>query len=208
MFRLLNAQFPQTPNIKQSIEDQSVLDRSMLYFDKEGYELNDLEQAYYKHNSVPINRILNHACCQETWIESAIEPQEGPYFDHCMIVTRWDYQEAAREQLERLSAQRPSLNKLLKIKPKWGIDLSMEYQWPNGDVTEVFHIEMDRHSISEINEWKQRVEELVFSRDWTDVAKSMLDHKSEWEYLNSDEQSDWRCRYIGLPRAYDNFKVL
>lgn len=208
MFTLLKAQFCQDPHIIKTIDDQIVMECSMMYFDKEGYELNELEQAYYQHNSVYTSRILNHICCQQEWFTADPEPQSGPYFDHCMILTRWDYQGAAREQLQKLAAKRPSLNKLLKIKPKWGIDLAMEYQWPNGDVTEVFHIEMDRHTVEEITEWKQRVEELIKSQDWEDIARSMLAHKNEWEHMNSDEQSDWRCRYVGLPRAYDNYKVL
>lgn len=208
MFELAKSQFNPHPHITLPINDQLVLETSMIYFDKEGYELNLLEQLYYRANTVHIGRTLYHTCCQQDWYVSNPEPKQGPYFDHCMILTRWDYQDAAKEQLGKLSRKRPSLNKLLKIKPKWGIDLAMEYQWPDGDVTEIFHIEMDRHSVDDILEWKHRVENIIENNDWHDVAKGMLSRKSEWEHMNSDEQSDWRCHYIGLPRAYDNYKVL
>lgn len=208
MFKITKTQFNKTPHINSVINDDVVLTSSMQYFDKEGYELNQLEQAYYKINTVHTSKILNHICCQQEWILSEIEPKYGAYFDHCMILTRWDYQEAAREQLIKFSAKRPSLNKLLKIKPKYGLDLAMEFQWENGDITEIFHIELDRHDLPDILEWKQRIEKLVLDTDWKDVAKRIEDKKDEWQDMNSDDQSDWRCRFIGLPRAYDNFKVL
>lgn len=208
MFKIAKTQFNKTPHITLPINNDAVLSTPMLYFDKEGYELNQLEQAYYKINTVHTSRILNHICCQQEWILSQVEPRVGAYFDHCMILTRWDYQEEAREQLEKLSQKRPSLNKLLKIKPKYGLDLAMEFQWENGNITEIFHIELDRHNLSDILEWKSKIEKLVSDTDWRDVAQKMESKKPEWENLNSDDQSDWRCRFIGLPRAYDNFKVL
>ena len=100
------------------------------------------------------------------------------------------------------------LNKLLKIRPKYGVDVSMEYQWPDGDITEIFHIEIDRYNLDEILEWKHKLENIVLNTDWADAMNSIMLRKSEWELMNADDQSDWRCQFLGLPRAYDTIKVL
>lgn len=208
MFKVTENNFDTEPHIVAPISLDYLFSKSMQYFDKEGYELNELEQEYYQINQVELNRILNHVCCQKEWITSNPEPKQGPYFDHCMILTRWDYQEVAREQLIEAARIRPSLNKLLKIKPKWGIDLSLEYQWEDGNITEIFHIEVDKHSLNAIIALKEQVESIIFSKDWHDVAVTMEKYRDNWVHLNSDDQSDWRCRFLGLPRAYDNLKIL
>lgn len=208
MFVLSKAQYNSDPTLRHPISDESALSIDMKYFDKEGFELNLIEQAYYRVNGIHMGRTLYHTCSQQDWILGPTEPKAGAYFDHCMILTRYDYGYEARNQLERLVHKRPVLNKLLKIKAKYGIDVSMEYQWPDGDITEIFHIEMDRYSKDEMLEWKYKIETLILNTDWRDVMNNIMNRKSEWEHMNSDDQSDWRCQFIGLPRAYDTIKVL
>lgn len=209
-FAVTDASFVREPHLVTALPcEYSILTTSMNYFDKEGYELNLLERRFYQENKVKLGNHLYHVCAQEDWIVGTNEPTKvGPFLDHSMIVTRWDYQESAREQLERHKSQRPVLNKLLNISPKWGIDLSMDYLWPSGEIMEIFHIEMDRHSVEEISIWKERVENIIKNNDWNDIAQKIFLRKNEWSMLNSDDQSDWKCQFIGLPRAYDNFKVL
>ena len=208
MFTLAKSQFHKDPQLRHTISNESLLSIDMKYFDKEGFELNAVEQAYYRINGVHIGKHLHHTACQADWILGPTEPRAGAYFDHAMILTRWDYQGAARDQLEIAAQKRPQLNKLLKIKPKWGIDIAMEYQWPDGDITELFHIEIDKDNLDEIHEWKKKIEDIVLNTDWTKTAQGIMDRKSEWLDMNADDQSDWLCRFVGLPRAYDTIKVL
>jgi uncharacterized protein YpuA (DUF1002 family) len=84
----------------------------------------------------------------------------------------------------------------------------MEYQWPDGDITELFHIEIDKDNLDEIHKWKKKIEDIVLNTDWTKTAQGIMDRKSEWLDMNADDQSDWLCRFVGLPRAYDTIKVL
>ena len=180
----------------------------MAYFDKEGYEVNKLELKYYRQNHVPLGNHLLHTCCQIDWIVSDTEPKQGPFFDHCMLVMRWDYQGAAREQIERHVKERPVLNKLLKVRPKWGIDASLDYMYEDGEIMEMFHIEADRNDVDAVNELKSEVEELLLNTDWDDAAKVIRRRENEWRHLNADDQGDWKCQFFGLERSYDNIKVL
>jgi hypothetical protein len=189
-------------------DDAEVLKTDMSYFDKEGYEVNKLELKYYRQNHVPLGNHLLHTCCQIDWIVSDLEPKHGPFFDHCMLVMRWDYQGAAREQIARYVKDRPVLNKLLKVKPKWGIDSSLDYMYKDGEIMEMFHIEADRNDVDAINELKAEVEKLLLNTDWDDAAQAIRKREDEWRHLNADDQGDWKCRYFGLERSYDNIKVL
>jgi len=150
MFVLTKNIFNQNLHLTDTVDEYSVKSMSMAYFDKEGYALNHLEEKYHRINNVKINYFLHVPAIQREWYISNPEPKSGAYFDHCMLLERWDYQQEAREQIEKNLKRRPILKKLLKIKPKWGIDLAMEYLWENGDITEIFHIEIDRYSLDEI----------------------------------------------------------
>lgn len=204
-----NNEFMMYPHITLPLVDESkVLETDMRYFDKEGYEINSLEKLYYAQNDVPLGRHLHHTCCQLDWMVSAEEPKKGPFFDHCMILMRWDYQGCAREQIAKNAKDRPVLNKLLKIRAKWGVDASLDYMYEDGEIMEMFHIETDRYSVEEINEVKQRVEDLLLNTDWDDAAKIIRKREDEWRHLNADDQGDWKCQFFGLERSYDNLKVL
>jgi hypothetical protein len=206
---LTKNQFIENPHITVPLAwDLELLTTNMSYFDKEGYELNSLELKYYNRNHVPLGRHLLHTCCQFDWVVSEKEPTKGPFFDHCMMMMRWDYRDQAREQIASLVKERPVLAKLLKIKPKWGIDASLDYIYEDGEILEMFHIEADRSVLESINQLKSKVERLLFNTDWDDAAEIISSRESEWRGLNADDQGDWKCRFFGLERSYDNLKVL
>ena len=50
-------------------------------------------------------------------------------------------------------------------------------------------------------------EELIESTDWESGAKDVIKKIDEWYNLSSDDQSDWKAKYFGWHRAFDNKKV-
>ena len=187
--------------------DEEVLAWSMKYFDKDGFEINILEQAFYKHSNIDISQEhLFHIANHVDWIIDEEKSKFGCVVDHSMISTRWAFAGEAREQLIRLSEQKPELNKLLAIRPKWGIDFSLDYVYKGGCM-ELFHIEADYWTYQEAQEGKQKAEELILTTDWEDQAETVLAKKNEWIELNADDQADWKAQYFGWDRAFDNFKV-
>lgn len=187
--------------------DEEVLAWSMKYFDKDGFEINILEQAFYKHSKIDISQEhLFHIANHVDWIIDEEKSTFGCVVDHSMISTRWAFTGEAREQLIRLSEQKPELNKLLAIRPKWGIDFSLDYVYKGGCM-ELFHIEADYWTYKEAQEGKQKAEELILTTDWEDQAETVLAKKNEWIQLNADDQADWKAQYFGWERAFDNFKV-
>ena len=54
---------------------------------------------------------------------------------------------------------------------------------------------------------KAKAEELIEKTDWESGAKDVIKRIDEWYNLSSDDQSDWKAKYFGWHRAFDNKKV-
>jgi hypothetical protein len=177
-------------------------------FDKDGYEVpTPLEHLHYEAQGVDLNReIQYHIAPVQPWYVDETESEQGLVLDHCMLLTRWAFAGVAREQIKEIAQTRPILNKLLGIRPKWGIDFSLD--WIDHDICmEVIHIEQDFYSIEEANAAKQRLEYIIENTDWAQGARDLIRRKHEWQDLSSDDHSDYKAQYFGWHRAFDNKKV-
>ena len=204
----INTQYNPDLYLNTPVYDEDVLGTTMQFFDKDGYELNDTECLYYMANSVNIaEQHLNHTANHFGWFMDADDSQLGATLDHSILVQRWAYTEQAREQIQELSTAFPLLNKLLSIKPKWGFDISLDFVYTGG-ATELFHVEYDSTDYDTACEQRDRLADLINSVDWEHGGQQVMKRKSQWEHLCSDDQSDWKVKYFGWHRAFDNQKVL
>ena len=90
------------------------------------------------------------------------------------------------------------------MKPKWGIDISIDYVSPEA-VFEVFHYEWDSFNFCHIMEKKEEIEQFVIKQDWDDIAKKLWKKKNQWYDLDFFEQTQWRTDYFGLsPEKFKN----
>lgn len=177
-------------------------------FDKDGYEVpTPLEYLHYEAQNVELNREIQfHIAPASLWFYDQEESEQGLVLDHCMILTRWAFAGEARKQIFEVSQKRPILNKLLNIKPKWGIDFSLD--WISHDICiEVIHIEQDFYNIDDATSAKQNLESIIENTDWKQGAKDLIRDKNKWKDLGSDDQSDYKARHFGINRAFDNKKV-
>jgi hypothetical protein len=187
-------------------EEKDLLTRSMRYFDKDGFELTELEVLLHHYNGKKIANYLNHVTTGVDWLIQ--NNNESPVqVDHSMVHFRYFYDGEALDELNRLKYQRPELIKLTRIRPKWGIDIALDYVIPTMYV-ELLHFEYDTHSYDEILEVKDSIEQVIKSTDFEDAAISIWNRRDEWQHLCSDDQNDWRARYFGLTRCYYTQKVL
>lgn len=206
MFYVTNNTFIENISLHGPINTDILFNAPMEYFDKDGFELNQLEQAFYKINHVELNNHLHHTACQRDWIIQ--DPTTaGVHLDHSMLIMRYDYQGQAKHQLKYFAPFRPALNKLLFVRKKWGVDISIDWVDDN-NVFELLHLEVDSNSFEEIQRVKEQIENVVLSTNFEDAHKQILKRDKEWVHLPSDDQSDWKARFFGFSRAFETIKVI
>ncbi len=169
-------------------------------FDQNGYDLTPIEISYSKANGRKVidHREHRYALKQEWLVQHS--KVCGAVLNHCLLLERKGYAGSAREQLEYWAEGLPLLAKILKIRPKWGLDFSMDYVDKQFNSFEVLHWEWDSFDYDAVQERKLKYEQQFLNTDWDDAAKSILAKKDKWHHLDFFAQSDWKCNYFGIER--------
>lgn len=201
----------------------STVNGQMLYpgpeflslFEQNGYEMTEVEQWYAKEAKVSTQKhYSSQTCLKKEWMiqdvysyytgSTALNTTtdtgawEGAHLNHCLLFERRGFTGAALEQLKKFATKNTLLYKLIKMKPKWGFDFSMDYTDKEGNVLEVLHYEYDGFNYNEILEKQKKHEAIFLNIDWNNAAKELLKHKDTWGNMEFFEQSAWKCRYFGL----------
>jgi len=204
----LEPKFDTNPYLTNTIDNLKLENLRLDHFDKDGYEVPTvLERMFYEAAGIELNnQIQYHVAPVQEWYVDAEYSERFLILDHCMLLTRYALAGDARAQVERVEQQRPILNKLLGIRPKWGIDFSLDYI-DHGIALEVIHIEQDFDNVDEANDAKQRLETIIETTDWYQGVVDLTKCKHQWENLSSDDHSDFKAQFFGWARAFDNRKV-
>lgn len=175
------------------------------FFDQSGYALCTLEIMYAIANHSYINANREKQGIYKPWIllDNKIS---GVHINHSWLMDRKGYAGEALEQLESWCKDYPILYKIIKLKPKWGIDISFDYVDEKGNVMELFHYEWDSHILDEVLDTKEKIEKIIFDTDWDYFAKMKLKRKNEWVGLDFIAQSKWTTETLNLPP--ENFKIV
>ena len=167
-------------------------------FDQNGYDLTTLEQVYAsEHGYDCIYHRPSHIALKYEWFMQE-EKYEGAVINHCNLFERKGFAEDAKHQLELLTNSYPILYKIIKMRPKWGCDFSIDYCDREGNVFEILHWEWDSIYYHEHIDKKLKYEKLFLDIDWDDAGKQLLKKKDEWWHLGFFEQSDYKCKYFGV----------
>jgi len=170
-------------------------------FDQNGYHLTKAEQAFLSYNGYhPIER-RHEDCLRYDWL--VWDKRDGAHINHSDLFERKGFSDHAKEQLSAIAQTNPMLYKLVKMKPKWGIDISIDYVSEDA-VFEVFHYEWDSFEYDAVLDKKLEIENFVLKQDWDDIAKQLWKKKDEWYDLGFFDQTQWRTDYFGL--SPENFK--
>jgi hypothetical protein len=200
MFKRFDVTIVSNPVCSEPIYDVNAED--FKYFDKDGFELNQAEQKYYRMMKLPIHHpILNHICWQEHWFE--LENKNlNLILDHSMILHRCNYGGAAEHQLKKIKKDIPEAALLLDTTQKWGFDFALDAINSNGQIYEVLHVEYDHYDYDEFTKRMIYFDYQVRHIDWVDASKKILAHYDEWKYLKSFAQNDWKANFlVGWKRA-------
>ena len=176
---------------------------SVDLFDQNGYHLTKAEQAFLVRNGYePIER-RHEDCLRYDWF--VWDKRDGAHINHSDLFERKGFSSVALDQISHIAKEfNPMLWILVKMKPKWGIDLSIDYVSEDA-VFEVFHYEWDAFEYDLVMEKKEEIEQFVISKDWDDIALTLWKKKDEWYDLNFFDQTQWRTDYFGLsPEKFKN----
>lgn len=167
-------------------------------FDQNGYDLSYIEQLFAVQNQTHHESHRSHrVAIRKPWFKQNYK-KEGAVLNHALLFERKGYAGEALEQLKRWAKDQPAYHKMINIKPKWGLDFSMDYYDSDGNTFEVLHWEYDGFDYHEIQEKKLDVEDYLSEIDWDDAAKQLLKKKDEWYDLDFFKQSDYKCNYFGI----------
>mgnify|MGYP003306150584 FL=1 len=176
-------------------------------FDQNGYDLTRLEQLYAVANgeNTTKHRDGEHITLRKTRFTDD-SPDSGPHVNHAVMFERKGYSGDALRQLKAWAEIRPQFHKLVAMKPKWGLDFSIDYCDREGNVFELLHWEYDGFEYDEIADKKAKMEEFLLNQDWDERAIEMLKRKEEWHKLGFFEQSEWKTRFFGIDK--ERFKIV
>jgi len=176
-------------------------------FDQNGYDLTRLEQLYAVANSANTTKHRNseHITLRQQWFTDD-SPEFGPHINHAFMFERKGYTGEALEQLKAWAEYRPHFHKLIAMRPKWGLDFSIDYCDREGNVYELLHWEYDGFEYNEIADKKEKMEGFLLNQDWDEQAKTMLERKEEWHGLGFFEQSQWKTKFFGIDK--ERFKMV
>jgi hypothetical protein len=175
-------------------------------FDQNGFDLTVIEQHYANSNlkSAKDHREHRHAVKQDWFVQA---PQiEGCVLNHSLLFERKGYAGSALEELKYWAKSLPLLHKIIAIRPKWGLDFSMDYVDREGNAFEVLHWEWDSFNYDEISAIKLEIEPTLANIDWSDAVNYLIKYKEKWHHLDFFAQSDWKCNYFGIPK--ERFKMV
>ena len=178
----------------------------LALFDQNGYDLTELEKHFASSNCAgPDSHRCHRTALKKSWFEQnyAIE---GPVLNHSLLFERKAYAGDALEQLKLWANKLPLIYKLLAMRPKWGLDFSMDYVDREGNAFEILHWEWDSFSYEEIVAVKAKIEPILLGIDWNQAAKDLIKYKDNWHSLNFFDQSDWKCNFFGIPK--EQFKMV
>lgn len=174
---------------------------SVDLFDQNGYHLTKAEQAFLSYNGYRLIERRHEDCLRYDWL--TWDKKDGAHINHSDLFERKGFNDHAKQQLLAFAHINPMLYKLVRMKPKWGIDISIDYVSEHA-VFEVFHYEWDSFEYQAVVDKKGEIEEFVLAQDWDDVAKTLWKKKDQWYNLDFFDQTQWRTDYFGL--TPENFK--
>jgi hypothetical protein len=176
-------------------------------FDQNGYDLTPLEQLYAEANGQAGRwHRPNHYALKRDWLIDEKNSVTGAHINHALLFERKGYAGAALAQLEGWARHNNLIYKIIKMRPKWGMDISVDYVDADGNVFELLHWEYDGFNYQEIADKKTHIEKFLLSVDWDSAAAEMIQRKSEWHHLGFFEQSAWKTKFFGIEK--ERFKMV
>jgi hypothetical protein len=205
---LTNNRFNPDPYFRNPIDQEFLPSTEQTeLFDQNGYDLTPLEKLYAEANGqVGQWHRPNHYALKSDWFVDEQNSVTGAHINHALLFERKGYIGAALAQLEGWAQHNNLIYKIVKMRPKWGMDISVDYVDTAGNVFELLHWEYDGFNYQEIADKKLQIEKFLLAANWDGAAAEMIRRKSEWHHLGFFEQSAWKTKFFGIEK--ERFKMV
>lgn len=189
---------------------EHVLLNYTCHVDHEGFDLNEIEQEYHKHNDISLAHDTTwykdgdatkgaHGIIQ-SWLTQTSKSEL--ILDHSQFVFRYPISGEAAEQIKRYTKQRPELLRILSTSFKCGLDLCIDYI--NEDcVQPVVHIEWDYTNVQDLLTGIDYVETALKYTDWNEIiAVIKRFNRLSKHSLDAFQQADFRSMLLFGCKSY------
>ena len=180
---------PKITEVSTPLEDSSILLDAAVgcHVDHEGFDLNQIEQAYYKAHNVSLvhdptlykdgaGPAGTHAIIQP-WCEQLKRSDFDLVIDHSHCVYRYPIRGMAAWQISQHTNKRPELVRLLAPNFKCGLDLCIDLLY-RGTIQPVVHIEWDYSSFDEMQAAAKSIQNMVVGMEWAKMIPAILSYNS------------------------------
>ena len=161
-------------------------------FDQNGYDLTSLEREYALVNGAPLVTDGWRSAVKQTWF--ACDSIDGPHIDHSYLYERKTFKGAALEQMKKFAEKVPMAYKVIRLRAKWGIDVSIDYV-SKEHAFELFHYEWDDFNLDNVLEKQYEVEKIILNQYdqnidifWASGACFFI-RKNTYELLNGFDEN-------------------
>lgn len=198
-----------TTPLPDDIADHVLLNYT-CHVDHEGFDLNEIEQAYHKHNGISLEHDTTwykdgdatkgaHAIIQP-WLTQT--NTSDLILDHSQFVFRYPISGEAAEQIKKYTKQRPELLRILSTSFKCGLDLCIDYI-SDDRVQPVVHIEWDYTNIQDLLIDVDYVETALQYTEWNEIISVIKRfNRLSKHSLDAFQQADFRSMLLFGRKSY------
>lgn len=167
-----------------------------LDYDPNGFGLTELEIELIRANNGCFYR-PDYLTQKIDWLAQPLTTS-GIVLNHSYILYRRAYEGKAAQQLWNLAQKDPRIHRVLQQRPRFGLDICVEYIQADGTIFEVLHWEYDSTNPEEIEYYRNLYQDKLLNTDWEHAAQVLLAKKHEWHGLAWFPQSRYKCDYFGM----------
>ena len=195
----------------------TLLKTGQCHIDHEGFDLNEIERAYYEVNNILIyhddtwykdgGKEEGTTTILQPWYTQIGETQEDNLIiDHSHYVFKYPIQGEAKEQILEYAKIRPELYRLVSTNYKCGLDLCIDYLNPETlRIEPIVHIEWDYNNTGDLIQKALEVERVIaHPKDWKSCIDTILRYNriARVKQLDAFTQADTRAMILFGEKAY------
>lgn len=196
-----------------------LLKTGQCHVDHEGFDLNEIERAYYEVNGLSLyhDDTWYKDGGQEVGTTAILQPwfvqtnKSSLIIDHSHFVFRYPITGEARTQILEYSKERPELLRLLSVNFKCGLDLCIDYINEEDNIIEpVVHIEWDFDDMFDLIKSASEVKQLIDNKEWIESIPSILRYNklAKRKKVDAFYQADTRSMILFGAKAYKLISTL